>query len=148
MKPKEVVEFAREKGVKIIDLRFIDLPGVWQHFSISLSELNEYIFEDGLAFDGSSIRGFQAIHESDMLLVPDATSAVVDPFRAEKTLNINFFIEDPLTREAYSRDPRNVAAKAEAYLKSSGIADTAYFGPEAEFYIFDSARFATSANEG
>ena len=105
------------------------------------------MFSDGLAFDGSSIRGFQAIHESDMLLLPDVSSAFVDPFRVEKTVALNFFIHDPFTREAYSRDPRNVAKKAEAYLKSSGIADTAYFGPEAEFYIFDSIRHETSANQ-
>ena len=99
-------------------------------------------------FDGSSIRGFQAIHESDMLLIPDPTTAVLDPFRQHKTLNLTFSVYDPLTGAAYSRDPRNVAAKAEAYLKGTGIADTSYFGPEAEFYIFDSVRFATSANEG
>jgi glutamine synthetase len=142
----EVLKFIKDEGVKYVDVRFCDLPGVMQHFNMPASAFSASVFDDGLAFDGSSIRGFQAIHESDMLLVPDASSAVVDPFRAEKTLNINFFIEDPLTREAYSRDPRNVAAKAEAYLKASGIADTAYFGPEAEFYIFDSIRYDTTPN--
>ena len=105
------------------------------------------MFEEGLAFDGSSIRGFQQIHESDMLLLPDVATSFVDPFRVEKTLALNFFIHDPFTREPYSRDPRNVAKKAETYLASSGIADTAYFGAEAEFYIFDSIRHSTGANE-
>jgi len=106
------------------------------------------VFEDGLAFDGSSVRGFQSIHESDMMLLPDPDTARIDPFRAAKTLNLNFFVHDPFTREAYSRDPRNVARKAQAYLASTGIADTAYFAPEAEFYIFDSVRYSTGANEG
>jgi glutamine synthetase len=118
-----------------------------QHFTTPASSFSDSVFTDGLAFDGSSIRGFQEIHESDMLLLPDPTTAVVDPFRKQKTLNINFFIHDPVTREAYSRDPRNVAKKAEEYLKASGIADTAYFGPEAEFYIFDSVRYDTNAHE-
>src|SRR4029453_1032906 len=116
-------------------------------FTIPASTFGEDTFSDGLGFDGSSIRGFQAINESDMLLLPDANSAFLDPFRKHKTLNVNFFIHDPFTREAYSRDPRNVAKKAEAYLASSGIADTAYFGPEAEFYIFDSIRHETSSNQ-
>src|SRR5689334_4756960 len=117
-----------------------------QHFNVPVESFDEAVFSEGLAFDGSSIRGFQAIHESDMLLLPDASSAFIDPFRVEKTLALNFFIHDPFTREAYSRDPRNVAKKAEAYLKSSGIADTAYFGPEAEFYIFDDVRFSNTGN--
>jgi glutamine synthetase len=143
---EEVLRYIKDEDVKYIDVRFCDLPGVMQHFNMPAAAFSQSVFDDGLAFDGSSIRGFQAIHESDMLLVPDATTAVVDPFRVEKTLNLNFFIQDPFTREAYSRDPRNVAAKAEAYLKSSGIADTAYFGPEAEFYIFDSVRYDTTPN--
>jgi glutamine synthetase len=142
----EVLRFISDEDVKYVDVRFCDLPGVMQHFNTPAAAFSESVFEDGLAFDGSSIRGFQAIHESDMLLVPDPTTAVLDPFRAEKTLNINFFIQDPFTREAYSRDPRNIARKAEDYLKSSGIADTAYFGPEAEFYIFDSIRYDTTPN--
>ena len=109
---------------------------------------DEKIFTDGLMFDGSSIRGFQQIHESDMLLMPDPTTAVLDPFRARKTLNLTFFVHDPLTGEPYTRDPRNIARKAEDYLRGSGIADTAFFGPEAEFYIFDSARFETASNAG
>src|SRR6266496_734636 len=143
----EVLEYIKGNGVQFLDVRFCDLPGVMQHFTVPVESVSDSLFTDGLMFDGSSIRGFQAIHESDMLLLPDATTAVVDPFRAEKTLNINFFIHDPLTHEAYSRDPRNVAKKAEEYLRSSGVADTAYFGPEAEFYIFDSIRYDTTPNE-
>jgi glutamine synthetase len=118
-----------------------------QHFNMPVESVDESIFTDGLAFDGSSIRGFQEIHESDMMLLPDVATAFIDPFRIEKTLALNFFVHDPFTREAYSRDPRNVAKKAEAYLAASGIADTAYFGAEAEFYIFDSIRHSTSAHE-
>ncbi|MFE4519421.1 type I glutamate--ammonia ligase [Kitasatospora sp. NPDC056783] len=139
----EVKQFIQDNDVKFIDVRFCDLPGVLQHFSVPAATFDP---SETLMFDGSSIRGFQAIHESDMALVPDLATARLDPFRAEKHLNINFFIQDPVTGEAYSRDPRNVARKAEAYLASSGIADTAFFGPEAEFYVFDSVRFETSAN--
>jgi glutamine synthetase len=145
--PDEVLAYIRDNDVKFVDVRFCDLPGVMQHFTVPVESFGPETFTDGVAFDGSSIRGFQEIHESDMLLLPDASTAVVDPFRAQKTLDINFFIHDPLTREAYSRDPRNVARKAEEFLRSSGIADTAYFGPEAEFYIFDSVRYDTTANE-
>jgi glutamine synthetase len=145
--PDEVAAYIRDNDVEYVDVRFCDLPGVMQHFTIPASTFGEATFSDGLGFDGSSIRGFQAINESDMLLLPDANSAFLDPFRTHKTLNVNFFIHDPITREAYSRDPRNVAKKAEAYLASSGIADTAYFGPEAEFYIFDSIRHSTGINE-
>ncbi|MBX6372441.1 MAG: type I glutamate--ammonia ligase [Acidothermus sp.] len=143
----EVLAFIRDNDVKSVDVRFCDLPGIMQHFTVPAESFDESVFRDGLAFDGSSIRGFQAIHESDMQLLPDPTTAFIDPFRAEKTLVMNFFIHDPLTGEAYSRDPRNVARKAEAYLASTGIADTAYFGPEAEFYIFDEVRFETSAHQ-
>ncbi|MCW2507644.1 MAG: glnA, partial [Modestobacter sp.] len=146
--PDEVTAYIRDNDVKFVDVRFCDLPGVMQHFTIPAETFGPDTFSEGLGFDGSSIRGFQAINESDMLLLPDASSAYLDPFRIHKTLNINFFIHDPITREAYSRDPRNVAKKAEAYLASSGIADTAYFGPEAEFYVFDSVRHNTSINEG
>ncbi|MFE2726371.1 type I glutamate--ammonia ligase [Kitasatospora sp. NPDC059327] len=139
----EVKQFIQENDVKFIDVRFCDLPGVMQHFSVPAATFDP---SETLMFDGSSIRGFQAIHESDMALVPDLATARLDPFRRDKHLNINFFIQDPVTGEAYSRDPRNVAKKAEAYLASSGIADTAFFGPEAEFYVFDSVRFDTSAN--
>ncbi len=139
----EVKQFIQDNDVKFVDVRFCDLPGVLQHFSVPAATFDP---SETLMFDGSSIRGFQAIHESDMALVPDLATARLDPFRRDKHLNINFFIQDPVTGEAYSRDPRNVAKKAEAYLASSGIADTAFFGPEAEFYVFDSVRFDTSAN--
>ena len=142
----DVLKFISDEGVQFVDVRFTDLPGTTHHFTFPVVNFSGSVFTNGLMFDGSSIRGFQAIHESDMLLLPDPTSAVVDPFRQHKTLNINFFVHDPLTLEPYSRDPRNVARKAEQYLASSGIADTAYFGPEAEFYIFDSVRFDTTPN--
>jgi glutamine synthetase len=142
----EAIAFTKDQGVKFVDVRFCDLPGVMQHFNIPVEAFNEDMFTEGLMFDGSSIRGFQAIHESDMKLVPDVTSAFVDPFRVQKTLVVNFSIVDPFTDESYSRDPRNIAAKAEAYLASTGIADTVYFGAEAEFYIFDDVRFATNAS--
>ncbi len=143
----EVLAYIRDNDVKSVDVRFCDLPGIMQHFTVPVESFDAKVFSDGLGFDGSSIRGFQQIHESDMLLLPDPTTAVLDPFRAEKTLNLNFFIHDPLTGEAYSRDPRNIAKKAETYLSSTGIADTVYFGPEAEFYVFDDVRFKTSQNE-
>ncbi len=144
----EVLRFIKDEGVKFVDVRFCDLPGVMQHFNVPAQSVDEDFFVNGQMFDGSSIRGFQAIHESDMKLIPDPTTAYLDSFRTEKTLAMNFSIVDPFTDEAYSRDPRNIAAKAEAYLKSSGIADTAYFGAEAEFYVFDSVRFETKQNAG
>ena len=144
----EVLKFIKKEDVKFVDVRFCDLPGVMQHFNVPAEGFPEEFFTDGQMFDGSSIRGFQAIHESDMKLIPDLGSAYVDPFRAEKTLIINLSIRDPFTDEPYSRDPRNIAMKAEAYLQSTGIADTAFFGPEAEFYIFDSVRFETKQNAG
>ncbi|MET8343045.1 type I glutamate--ammonia ligase [Streptomyces microflavus] len=140
----EVQKYVADNDVKFIDVRFCDLPGVMQHFTIPAATFDP---AEELAFDGSSIRGFQAIHESDMALRADLSTARVDPFRRDKTVNINFFIHDPITGEQYSRDPRNIAKKAEAYLASTGFADTAYFGPEAEFYVFDNVRFQTSANE-
>jgi glutamine synthetase len=143
----QALAFAREQGVEFVDVRFCDLPGVMQHFTIPVSQFTEAAFTKGLMFDGSSIRGFQAIHESDMKLVPDVSSAYVDPFRKRKTLVLNFSIVDPFTGVPYSRDPRNVAMKAQAYLKSTGLADTAYFAAEAEFYIFDDVRFETNAHE-
>ena len=142
--PEEVLRFISDEGVKFVDVRFCDLPGIMQHFTVPASSFDEDAFTDGLAFDGSSVRGFQEIHESDMLLLPDPYTARIDPFRIEKTLMINFFVSDPFTREPYSRDPRNIARKAEEYLSESGIADTAFFGPEAEFYTFDSVRFDSS----
>jgi glutamine synthetase len=146
--PSDVLKLIKDSGIEVVDVRFCDLPGLMQHFSIPAHELTEDVFEEGLGFDGSSIRGFQEIQESDMLLIPDANTAVVDPFRQHPTININCFVQDPLTGESYSRDPRYIAAKAEAYLQSTGIADTAYFGPEAEFYIFDSVRFDQNQYEG
>jgi glutamine synthetase len=145
---EEVLSFIAEENVEFIDVRFCDLPGTIQHFTVPASTFDADVFTEGRMFDGSSIRGFQAIHESDMLLLPDPATAVLDPFRQHKTLNLTFSVFDPLTGAPYSRDPRNVAAKSVEYLKGTGIADTSYFGPEAEFYIFDSARFATGPNEG
>ncbi|PRX97113.1 type I glutamate--ammonia ligase [Allonocardiopsis opalescens] len=143
---EEVLAYIKDEGVQFVDVRFTDLPGATHHFTLPVENFGEDVFTEGLMFDGSSIRGFQAIHESDMLLLPDPSTAVIDPFREFKTLNLTFFVHDPFTREQYTRDPRNVARKAEAYLKSTGIADTAFFGPEAEFYIFDDARFETKQN--
>ncbi|MFL6078276.1 MAG: type I glutamate--ammonia ligase [Mycobacteriales bacterium] len=142
----EVLSYIRANDVQFVDVRFCDLPGVMQHFTVPTESFSESVFSDGLMFDGSSIRGFQAIHESDMLLLPDPTTAIVDPFRQHKTLNLNFFIHDPLTGEPYTRDPRNVAKKAEQHVRNSNIADTVYFGPEAEFYIFDSVAYDTTPN--
>ena len=143
----EVTKYIADNDVKFVDVRFCDLPGVMQHFNVPAATVDEDFFTDGQMFDGSSIRGFQAINESDMKLMPDLGTAYLDPFRTEKTLNVNMHIVDPITDEPYSRDPRQVAAKAEAYLKSTGIADTANFAPEAEFYIFDDVRFKTSQQE-
>jgi len=148
MTPREVIDLATEREAKIVDLRFVDLPGLWQHFSIPASTLTEDLFEDGIGFDGSSIRGFQKINESDMLLMPDPDTAFMDPFTEVATLNLICDVEDPITRERYSRDPRNVAKKAENYLRSTGIADTAYFGPEAEFYILNDVRFDFTPHSG
>jgi len=148
MKPKDVIDLVKETEAKVIDIRFTDMPGQQQHFSIPAKLLNEETFVEGLAFDGSSIRGFKAINESDMLLIPDPDTAFVDPFFDVTTLNITCDIEDPITREKYNRDPRQVAKKAEAYLQSTGIADTAYFGPEAEFYIFNDVRFDQTSHSG
>ena len=148
MTPREVLALCREKDVKAVDFRFIDFPGLWQHFTIPVRRLNEDIFEEGLGFDGSSIRGWQAINDSDMLVVPQAETAFIDPFATLPTLCMICNIQDPITREDYSRDPRNVARKAVNYLKSTGIADTAYFGPEVEFFIFDDVRFDQNAREG
>jgi glutamine synthetase len=146
--PKEVITLAKKSNVRYVDLRFNDFPGTWQHFSIPLSELTEESFEDGFPFDGSSIRGWQGIHESDMLVVPDPTTAFLDPFTAHPTLVVSCDIKDPITHQPYGRDPRNIAHRAEAYLASTGIGDTVYFGPEAEFFIFDDVRFDQSTNFG
>lgn len=144
--PKEVLALCREKDVKSVDLRFMDFPGLWQHFTIPVSKLDEDVFEDGLGFDGSSIRGWQAINESDMLVVPQPETAIIDPFCTITTLSMICNIQDPITREDYSRDPRNVARKAVNYLKSTGIGDTCFIGPECEFFIFDDIRYDATAN--
>jgi len=146
--PQDVLALAQDSAARIVDLRFCDLPGLMQHFSIPVEELTEEGIASGYGFDGSSIRGFQAIHESDMLLMPDPTTAVMDPFREVPTLQMHCFVTDPLTRESYSRDPRHIASKAEAHLRATGVAEVSYWGPELEFYIFDGARFDQNQHEG
>ena len=145
---EDVVKYIKDENVEFVDVRFTDVPGTEHHFTIPASMFDEEAAEEGLAFDGSSIRGFTTIDESDMNLLPDIKTAKIDPFREAKTLNIKFFVHDPFTREPFSRDPRNVARKAEEYLVSTGIADTCFFGAEAEFYLFDTVRFETSTNGG
>ncbi|MFZ5569488.1 MAG: type I glutamate--ammonia ligase [Thermodesulfobacteriota bacterium] len=146
MTVKDVFQMAKENGAKVVDIRFMDFPGIWQHFSVPICELEESNFEDGYGFDGSSIRGWQPINMSDMLVIPDPATAKMDPFFKEPTLVLIGDIVDPITRAPYTRDPRNIAKKAEAFLKSTGIGDTAFIGPEAEFFIFDSVRFESSRN--
>ena len=146
--PKDILARIEKEGVQVVDFRFMDFPGLWQHFSVPARELEEDTFEKGLGFDGSSIRGWQAINESDMLVKPVAETAFIDPFSQAKTLVLACNICDPITGEDYTRDPRNIARKAENYLKSTGMADVAYFGPEAEFFIFDDIRFDQNTHEG
>jgi len=152
--PHEVMKYVQENDIKIVDLKFNDLPGLWQHFSMPATELTELddltksIWVEGVGFDGSSIRGFQKIQESDMIMIPDPKTAVLDPILGIPTLSVICDIHDPLTKDPYSRDPRFVAKKAEAYLKSTGIADTSYWGPEAEFFVFDDIRFDQNENSG
>jgi glutamine synthetase len=148
MTPKQVLEFAKKNNVVMVDCRIIDSPGLWQHCSHPISQLEESTFEDGYGFDGSSIRGWKAINESDMLMIPDPNSAFIDPFLAHPTLVLICDVVEPLTREPYGRDPRHIAKKAELYLKQTGIADTSFFGPEAEFFVFNSAKFGTGVNHG
>ncbi len=148
MTPKDVLDLIREKEAKVVDVRFTDLIGQQQHFSLPAQNLDEDKFTEGLAFDGSSIRGFKAINDSDMILIPDPNTAFIDPFFDVTTLVITCDIEDPITRERYNRDPRQVAKKAEAYLQSTGIADIAYFGPEAEFYVFNDVRYDQTSHSG
>jgi glutamine synthetase len=148
MNAKQVLEYAKKNNAVMVDLRFTDWPGTWQHCSFPIDFIDESTFEDGMGFDGSSIRGWQSINESDMLMVPDPTTAFMDPFFKHPTLVLICDILDPITKERYSRDPRYIALKAENYLKQSGIGDTIYFGPEAEFFIFDDARFSTGADHG
>lgn len=145
---EKVMKMIKDHSVKIIDLKFTDLIGQWQHFSVTAAEFSGDIFEDGIGFDGSSIRGFQKIHESDMLLFPDPNSVFLDPFTTVPTLSLVCDIADPITHESYSRDPRHIAKKAESYLRSTGLADTAFFGPEPEFFILDHVRFDQSHNFG
>ncbi len=145
---KKVLDLIKQRNIQVVDLKFTDLPGTWQHFSIPAGTLDEEVIREGLGFDGSSIRGFQVINESDMLLIPDPATAFVDPVLSVPTLSLTCDVYDPVTREPYSRDPRFIAYKAEEYLKTSGIATTSYWGPEAEFYIFNSVRFDQNAFEG
>lgn len=149
MTPEEVLAFAKEQGVKFVDLKFVDLPGTWQHFTVPLHEIELDTFVEGKAFDGSSLRGYQSINESDMLVIPDSTTAIIDPFMAAPTLSLICDITHPGPKgpkTPYSRDPRYVARKAEAYVKTLDIADTVYFGPEAEFFVFDNVRYASTDN--
>lgn len=146
--PQDVMDLVKKEEVKIVDFRFMDFPGLWQHFSIPAREFDVDMFDEGLGFDGSSIRGWQAINESDMLVKPVADTAFLDPFTQHKTLNLICNICDPITGEDYTKDPRNIARKTVAYLESSGLADTVYFGPEAEFFIFDDVRFDQNEHEG
>jgi glutamine synthetase len=146
LKPKDVLGLAKDQKAVMVDLKFMDFIGLWQHFTIPLAELTEAIFEEGLGFDGSSIRGWAPIHASDMLVIPDPDTAKIDPFMKDVTLSIICNIVDPITKEPYSRDPRFIAQKAERFLKASGIGDVAYFGPEAEFFIFDGISYDSSAN--
>jgi len=148
MTPREVLEFAKANGAKMVDLKFIDLPGLWQHFSVPMSEVSESSLEDGYGFDGSSIRGWQAINLSDMLVIPDSNTATMDPFTEVPTLTMICDVLDPITRERYSRDPRYIAQKAEAFLMQTGLADTSYFGPELEFFVFDDIRYDFHENCG
>jgi glutamine synthetase len=141
---KDAIKLAKDQKAVAVDFKFLDFLGTWQHFTTPISELEDAVFEEGLGFDGSSIRGWQPIHASDMLVVPDPATAVMDPFMAHPTMSLICNIVDPITKEDYSRDPRNIARKAEAYLKSTGVGDTAYFGPEPEFFILDEVRFDTN----
>src|SRR6204780_1825947 len=148
MNAKELLEFVGKNDVKQVDLRFIDLPGVQQHCTYPIAELNKGSLEEGFGIDGSSIRGWAAINESDMLLIPDPETAFIDPFYETRTLVMTCDVIDPITRQHYDRDPRWIARKAEMYLRNSGLADTAFFGAEAEFFIFDNIRFDQNAHSG
>src|SRR5216684_1972256 len=144
--PKSVLELAKKSGAKMVDIKFVDTFGTWQHFSCPIRELTEEIFAEGLGFDGSSIRGWKSIEASDMLAMPDPNTAFIDPFCVVPTLSLTCTISETGTKEAYTRDPRGIAQRAEKYLSSTGIADTAVFGPEAEFFIFDNVQFDTKSN--
>ncbi len=142
----ELQAYLKEENIENVDVRFCDLPGVMQHFTVPAAEMDQKVFEQGLAFDGSSVEGFASIDKSDMTLLPDPSTAYIDPFRKVRTLVMNFFVQDPLTAEPFSRDPRNVAKKAENYLRTTGIADTAFLAPEAEFYVFDDVRYENNGH--
>src|ERR1700741_4523865 len=144
--PKSVIDMAKKNGAKMVDIKFVDTFGTWQHFSCPISELTEEVFSEGLGFDGSSIRGWKSIEASDMLAMPDPATAFIDPFCAAPTLSLTCTIAETGTKEAYSRDPRGIAQKGEAYLLTTGLADTAVFGPEAEFFIFDNVQFDHKSN--
>jgi glutamine synthetase len=146
--PQEVLQMIKEQNIQIVDLKFIDMPGIWQHCSFHVSLIDEDVFTDGIAFDGSSVRGWKAINNSDMTMVPDPTTAWIDPFMEEPTLSMICSIKEPRTGQPYERCPRVIADKAIAYLASTGIGDTAYFGPEPEFFIFDSVAYQSSMNTG
>ncbi len=145
---QDVLAFAKDKDVKMVDLKFIDLPGIWQHFTVPLAELDENAFVEGFGFDGSSIRGFRVINESDMVLIPDPETVVIDPFNKVTTMSLICNVFDPVTGERYNRDPRGIAQKAEEYLKTTGIADESFWGPEAEFFVFDDIRFDQNQHSG
>src|SRR5437764_15344128 len=144
--PAEALEFGRSTQAKMVDLKFTDLLGAWQHMSLPLSAFEESAFDEGLGFDGSSIRGWQGISESDMLLMPQAETAILDPFTEAPTLSVVCEIADPVTREGYAKDPRRIARRAEEYLRETGIADTSYFGPECEFFVLDEVSFELGPN--
>ena len=146
--PADVLKAAKDNKVKMVDVKFVDMPGMWQHFSVPLHELETDSFTDGYGFDGSSIRGYQDINESDMLVVPDATTAILDPFTAVPTLSLICNIVDPITKKRYEKDPRFIIHKAEEYVKTGGFGDTCYVGPEAEFFIFDNIRYDSGVNFG
>ena len=144
--PKSVIEMAKNEGAKMVDIKFVDTFGTWQHFSMPIGELTEDAFSEGLGFDGSSIRGWKSIEASDMLAMPDPDTAFIDPFCSVPTLSLTCTIAETGTREPYSRDPRGIAQRAEKYLCSTGVADQAFFGPEAEFFIFDNVQFDSKSN--
>jgi glutamine synthetase len=146
MTPEQVLDFARQNGIEYVDLRFLDFPGIWQHLTVPIRELTLESFQNGFGFDGSSLRGWQAINESDMLIVPVPDTMILDPFFQHPTISMICDVKDPITRAEYSRDPRSVARKAAAYLRTTGIADTAYFGPELEFFIFDRVLYDQGIN--
>ncbi|MDX1683442.1 MAG: glutamine synthetase beta-grasp domain-containing protein, partial [Phycisphaeraceae bacterium] len=147
MTPKQVLKLVKDEAIEFVDCRFMDFPGLWQHTTYPASELNESSFEEGFGFDGSSLRGWQAINESDMVLVPVADTAKIDPFLDHPTLSLICDIKDPVTKKEYSRDPRSIARKAADFLKESKIADRACFGPELEFFVFDSVHYDQTVNE-